>query len=109
MRIRRKGDTKACADNSRLVAQWQHDGIVAPVRLPQGRYTQRNTNAARGRPPQTPAPPAARAGLHQLVARKGGTHVGLGLPGPRGGARRGWVARPPFPFPLTHTHLFSTT
>ena len=25
------------------------------------------------------------------------------------GARRGWVARPPFPFPLTHTHLFSTT
>ena len=67
------------------------------------------TNEARGRPPQTPVPPAARAGLHQLVARKGGTHVGLGLPGPRGGARRGWVARPPFPFPLTHTHLFSTT
>ena len=99
MRIRRKGDTKACADNSRLVA----------VRLPQGRYTQRKTNAARGRPPQTPAPPAARAGLHQLVARKGGTHVGLGLPGPRGGARRGWVARPPVPVPLTHTHLFSTT
>ena len=33
-------------------------------------------------------------------------------PGLRGGARRGWVARSPttlFPFPLTHTHLSSTT
>ena len=53
--------------------------------------------------------PAARAGFHQLVARKGGTHVGLGLPGLRGGARRGWVARPPTtPFPSpprSHTHI----
>ena len=54
-----------------------------------------------------PAPPrGAGPGFHQLVARKGGTRVGLG----RGGARRGWVARPAttlFPFPLTHTHLSS--
>ena len=44
--------------------------------------------------------------------RKGGTHVGLGLPSLRDGARRGWVARPRttlFPFPLTHTYLSSTT
>ena len=79
---------------------------------PKVNYPQRNTNAARGRQPQTPAPPAARAGLHQLVARKGGTHVGLGLPGLQGGARRGWVAGPQTtlsPFPLTHTHPSSTT
>ena len=43
-----------------------------------------------------------------LVARKGGTHVGLGLPGLRGGARRGCGSHDPqpplFPFP-SHTHI----
>ena len=58
--------------------------------------------------------PAARDGFHQLVSRKGGTHVGLGLPGLRGGVRRGWVRRRTpnhtlSPFPLTHTHTSSTT
>ena len=59
--------------------------------------------------------PAARAGFHQLVARKGGTQVGLGLPGLRRcEAGRGAVGshdpQPPlFPLPLSHTHLSSTT
>ena len=64
--------------------------------------------------PRPPPPPAAQAGFLQLVARNGGTHVGLGLPGLRE-AGRGAVGghttpnHSIFPFPLTHiTHLSST-
>ena len=118
MRVRREGDTKTCAGNSRhsmrLPQAVTPSDIQMQLAADRPEYSSRPTapNAARGQPPQTPAPTAARAGFHQLVARKGGAHVGLGLTGLRGGSRRGQVARPPtapFPFPLTHTHLSSTT
>ena len=41
--------------------------------------------------------------------RKGGTHVGLGLPSLQDGAPRGRPRTTLFPFPLTHTYLSSTT
>ena len=67
-----------------------------------------HTTPARGRPPQTPAPPAARAGFLQLVARNGGTYVGLGLPGLREAGRGavGGQTTPNHSLPLppnTHT------